>query len=368
MPATAVAGVRVEVDPNTRDANAPDATLHNDDPGIAEPNTIADDPADPPQEVPPPDTPTPGATSSPETPSSDASDGVVDSWGDSVQFVTHDQRQRRYLLHTPAGWDGATALPLVVVLHGGAAYAEMQRLACGMNEESDEHQFLVAYPDGTGVVANVDGEVTPLLTWNAGGCCGWAVQRQVNDTEFLAMVIDDVAARRPVEPRRVYLTGMSNGSMMAYRAALEMPDRIAAVAGVAGALIFSPQPPPRPLPVMHVHGLLDAHAPYAGGYGQNAGSNPVFHTPVEGMIAWWAGVNGCQPTAVLSSGDGYDRVDYRPTSDSPPTVSLITIPEGGHTWPGGVDVTAHLNTGNLVEEVDASGMIWAFFAQFELPE
>ena len=47
---------------------------------------------------------------------------------------------------------------------------------------------------------------------------------------------------------------------------------------------------------------------------------------------------------------------------------LYALPDGGHTWPGGVNTTAWLGTGNLVHSVDASTLMWQFFSQFALPQ
>jgi len=47
--------------------------------------------------------------------------------------------------------------------------------------------------------------------WNAGQCCGLPVTRHIDDVGFLLKVISDVAARTPVDLRRVYVTGISNG-------------------------------------------------------------------------------------------------------------------------------------------------------------
>jgi len=40
--------------------------------------------------------------------------------------------------------------------------------------------------------------------------------------------------------------------------------------------------------------------------------------------------------------------------------------EGGHNWPGGVDTTPRLGTGKLIASVDASTLMWQFFAEHKL--
>jgi len=51
-------------------------------------------------------------------------------------------------------------------------------------------------------------------------------------------VVEDVARRAPLDRSRVYATGLSTGSMMAYRLAAEALDLVAAIAPVAGSMVL----------------------------------------------------------------------------------------------------------------------------------
>ena len=67
--------------------------------------------------------------------------------------------------------------------------------------------------------------------------------------------------------RRVYVTGHSNGAIMAYRLAAEAADRVAAIVSVAGAMaLYDPQPS-RAGPVLHIHSVDDPRALCDGGEG-----------------------------------------------------------------------------------------------------
>lgn len=281
-------------------------------------------------------------------------------------FLEYDGWLRRYLVHVPRNYDGVTDMPVVIVLHGGLGRAELQRAMSRMNFVADEGDFIAVYPDGTGPTVEIDGQPIALLTWNAGGCCGFAQQHGVDDVGFIGALLDDLAARYAMNPRRVYATGISNGAMLAYRLAAELSERIAAIAPVAGPMMVNPPAPPRAVPVMHFHGLADQHVPFEGGIGEDA-IIPVDFPPVLETIGWWVEVNGCAAEPVVSEGQDYIRLEFAPQSDGGAPVVLYELPEGGHTWPGGVDVTADLGTGELIESVDASRLMWAFFQQFELP-
>ncbi|MYM21657.1 hypothetical protein GTP46_03210 [Duganella sp. FT135W] len=51
-----------------------------------------------------------------------------------------------------------------------------------------------------------------------------------DDVGLLAALIDLAVARYNADPARIYISGMTNGGGMAYRAAIELGPRLAAVA------------------------------------------------------------------------------------------------------------------------------------------
>ena len=127
-----------------------------------------------------------------------------------------------------------------------------------MNQMADQGQFIAAYPEGASWLE------TPWRSWNAGQCCGYAMHRGVDDVEFIRRLIDELIARHAVDPQRVYVTGVSNGGMMAHRLGCELSDRIAAIAPIAGSLGVACHPT-SPVSVMIVHGTNDRHVPYEDG-------------------------------------------------------------------------------------------------------
>ncbi|MCH2547746.1 MAG: alpha/beta hydrolase-fold protein, partial [Alphaproteobacteria bacterium] len=139
--------------------------------------------------------------------------------------LEHDKRERSYYLFAPKG-DAKTALPLVLVLHGGGGSPQNIANVTGFSELAAKEKFLVGYPAGTGRIS----------TWNAGKCCGYAERLNVDDVGFIEKLIADVKTRRNVDASRIYVTGISNGGMMAYRLACEMGEVFAAFAPVAAAM------------------------------------------------------------------------------------------------------------------------------------
>ena len=143
------------------------------------------------------------------------------------QSIKYDGRTRTYLLHIPPQYDDSKSLPLIIVLHGGGGNSENMMKKTGFNNLSDENGFIVVYPDGIGRFKN------RLLTWNAGHCCGYALDNNVDDVGFIRTLIEKLQENFNIDLKRIYLTGHSNGGMMTYRLGAELSDILAAVAPVA---------------------------------------------------------------------------------------------------------------------------------------
>ncbi len=280
--------------------------------------------------------------------------------GDFVHTLrTTDGRTRRYLVHTPPSYDGRRPLPVVLAFHGGGGRAETMVRQSRLNPVADKYGFVVVYPDGTGRLR--------LLTFNAGTCCGYAVAKKVDDVAFVSQLLDALPGRYAIDPRRVYATGMSNGAMFCYRLAAELSERIAAIAPVAGDMGVDGPQPRRSVPVMHFHGLADRNVLYEGGLGPNQYEKTP-HRSIADTLAFWIRANHCQaePVAQDRTADYlFDRWEPRPEEPGAPVV-LYRLLAGGHTWPGGEDVTPWAGTGPVVAQVSASTLMWQFFQQFSL--
>jgi polyhydroxybutyrate depolymerase len=262
---------------------------------------------------------------------------------------------RTYVVHVPTGHDLKTPVPVVLALHGATMNGPMMAWFSGLNGKSDEAGFIAVYPNGTGRNSS--------FTWNGGNCCGWAMQHQVDDVAFIDALLDDLMRAFPVDPRRVYATGMSNGAVMAYRLASELSGRIAAVAPVAGAVGTEVNRPKRPVSVLHFHGTKDEYIPFLGGRGEQSITGTQFCS-VDHSIQTWVKLNGCDesPTTDVLSRTGDEmtvtRTTYANGMDGA-EVALVVIEGGGHTWPGRRSPAATL--GKSVTNVSANDLMWQFF-------
>lgn len=194
-------------------------------------------------------------------------------------------RARPYELTVPPAADGGTALPLVVLLHGYGVDAAWQDLYFGFSPLARQRGFLLALPNGT-----TNAQLQRF--WNAtNACCGFGAT--VDDVTYLTAVIDDVARRYPVDPKKVFIVGHSNGGFMANRMACDRASKIAAFASVSGAQWKDESrcTPSEPVSALQLHGTFDTVVLYGGGY--NFG---IEYPGAVETIATWATLNGCQAT------------------------------------------------------------------------
>lgn len=276
--------------------------------------------------------------------------------------LTSGGLERHALLHLPSnGALDARRLPLVIVLHGAAGDARSTADMTGFSPLADDARFIVAYPEGTSI------GVDPVRqTWNAGFCCGAAVRNHVDDLGFLNALIDRLSADYPVDPHRIYLTGLSNGAMLAYRFAAQYPDRVAAIAPVAGAIggtagagqpPISIERPERPVPVLIIHGMLDGYVLYRGGISPNTGIPGRFNVSVDDAVRFWAAADGCagHPAPHQTAG-GRVIVEEFAHCRGRAEVRLVALAQGPHEWPRAITQP------NGIDEPTAT-VIWNFFRE-----
>jgi polyhydroxybutyrate depolymerase len=249
-----------------------------------------------------------------------------------------------------------------LVFHGGGGNPESMVRLSGMNAKSDEAGFIVVYPFGSGL----DSERG--LTFNGGGCCGYAVENKVDDVAFTRALLDDLATVVSLDANRVFATGLSNGGIMSHYVASELSDRIAAIAPVGGPLMMEAPNAKRPVPVMHFHGTGDEFAPFKGGYGKGSFGRSKGVTDfksVDHTIQSWVKANGCKPEPEIialpdKADDGMKctRKSWSGVKEGSEVV-LIEIENGGHTWPGQKPIVAMLGPSTL--DISANDLMWEFF-------
>ncbi len=245
----------------------------------------------------------------------------------------------------------------------------MERLTLGgFNRLADRDGFVAVYPDGV------------ERHWNDGrGNQQYRAQRDnIDDVGFITALIAHLSQTLPVDRRRVYATGISNGGLMSLRLARELADRIAAIAPAAASMseqIVQMRDPARPISALLVAGTMDPLVPYGGGeIGFKRGQKIGKVVSVAETITYWATFNQCPPAPIITMEPDRDPQDgtrvrreaHGPCRDETEVI-LYAIEGGGHTWPGGQQYLPARIVGRTSKDIDANEVIWSFFKRHALP-
>jgi len=223
-----------------------------------------------------------------------------------------------YRAHVPAGWDGASPLPVLVFFHGfGQTGGIVMRNKALMRLADDEGVLIIA-PDGQ------------EKRWAHQGSP--SRDRLRDDDAFVAAVLADVKRRWPVDADRVWASGFSIGGSMTWHLACFSGHLFTAYMPVAGAF-WRPHPgscPSGPVDLLHVHGTGDKVVPMTG-----RPIREIYHQgDVMAGMAFWRAQNGCaaEPSEVSEAGDLRCEI-WRGCASGRQT--QLCLHPGGHKIPEG---------------------------------
>ncbi len=209
---------------------------------------------------------------------------------------------RPYHLMVPASYAPDRPAPLLLVLHGYASSAAAIDTYYHFGDIAEREGFLYARPEGT-----LDAAYNRAWNYSPIHFPPW-------DVDYLRAVITDVRAHHSVDPRRIYVVGLSAGGHMAHRAACDLSDLLAAAISVAGQVPLDPRrcAPAHPVSVLQVHGDADEVIGYDGDLQKPPDTSiPSAHQTVNR----WADNDAC--SGPLTPTD--QRLDLLPGIDGPET-------------------------------------------------
>jgi polyhydroxybutyrate depolymerase len=290
-----------------------------------------------------------------------------ESTGDRNSSIEVAGLRRTYRVHIPPSHNETKPVPLLIALHGGGGTGEhMVKLTLGgFNKLSDKEGFIVVYPDGIDKHWN-DGRSKEETRYRAH-------REYIDDTGFISALIDYSIKQNNINPKRVYVTGMSNGAIMSYRLACELSDKIAAIAPVDGNLsqdFFPMCSPSEPICVLAINNVKDPLVPWNGGdvtgpFGVKKLGKVL---SVSQTIEYWVKHNGCalsptitqEPHKDPTDGTRVRREEYSGGKGGTEVI-LYAIEGGGHTWPGGYQYLPASIIGKTSKDINANEVIWNFF-------
>jgi polyhydroxybutyrate depolymerase len=268
-----------------------------------------------------------------------------------------DGLTRRYQLYVPR--QRAANAPLLVLLHGSRMTGEGLRRATGyaFDRLADEHGFVAVYPDGY------------KRRWNdcRGGGRYPARRMQLDDVGFLLRLVDDLQASAGIDPQRVFFAGYSGGGQLAFRLALERPERVAGIAAFSANLpseenwvcSFGS----KPVPTLLINGTEDRINPYAGGRAS------VFGFASRGQVRsarataeFFANLAGTRDFTRTRLGVSVDTWVERWRAQGTAEVVLLAVHGGGHVVPGPTAAFPRI-LGKVSAVLDGPREVWNFFAR-----
>ena len=296
----------------------------------------------------------------------------------------HDGLVREYFVFLPSSYDGEQELPVAIFMHGygGTATGTEAEATQGLNQYAEEYGYVMVYPQSTWFMSSTDGgEPWEATSWNhisdgfdkgpagpictedakrspcppeCGNCgqCGWASCH--DDVGFLKELIDRIVTDFSVSKGGLFVSGFSNGAMMANRIGCEASDKIAAVALIGGRV----EPgfectPTRPIPLLQVNGGADESVPYDG----RVSLSGHFFASTTSIAKYWTDNASCaaNPEVWLSPVVPEDEAQCTiACADTGAALIDCLWPEGNHRWPGTPDFRG--SNGYCVTEPQAASM------------
>ncbi|PIF12603.1 extracellular catalytic domain type 1 short-chain-length polyhydroxyalkanoate depolymerase [Janthinobacterium sp. 13] len=268
-----------------------------------------------------------------------------------VQSLQLKDDKRRYIVYTPAAYQSQPqkTFPVVFNFHGGGMSMAEQMLYTQMNRTAERHQFIVVYPQGI------------KQDWNVG--FGMDYLAGTDDVGFTQAMLSKLKQDYRIDEQRVYATGLSRGGFFALRLAAELPQQFAAVASVGA-------PMPEPVRQHHrktdkvgmllIQGTADKVVLLEG--------KAASYLSAEDTFDYWRqhnGIEGARPQPRLLPGPAGDatQVSWLEQGAAGVSVALITVKEGGHTWPGADAFNVGLPIGKTTRAIDANEVMWEFFSR-----
>ncbi|MBX2979828.1 MAG: T9SS type A sorting domain-containing protein [Flavobacteriales bacterium] len=259
--------------------------------------------------------------------------------------------QRSYTLRLPSVYDGTTPLPLVICMHGGFGSGTQVENQSQLSAKAEQEGFIMVYPDGTGTIR----------TWNAGGCCGYAMNNNIDDVGFINGLLDVLIAEHAIDTTRIYATGMSNGGFMSYRLACELSERIAAIAPVSASMTIAACQPTRSVPVISFHSYQDTSVPYLGGIGDGVSNH--YNSPQDSVLTAFALHADCAVLRDTLQHDATMTVVRWHACDCEQEMIQYITQDGGHSWHGGAGTPIGDPPSTTIS---ANDLMWDFFQQHSL--
>lgn len=282
------------------------------------------------------------------------------------QKIFIDGKKRNYHIYVP---DNYTNKPVVILLHGNRGSANQiigKRRGKSPHKVwldlAKQHEFILVIPNGNPSPEGHRG-------WN--DCRTDAVGNpSSDDVLFISKLILKVKAIYKHNPKKVYVSGISNGGIMASRLAMEIPEKITAFASVVSSMAINSSCADSNVPIsaLYMNGTNDPLLPYDGGH---IASKRGEVKSTDQCINYWIERNKTSTTPIETDIEDIDESDdstavkyvYKNGTNNTEVV-LYKIINGGHTEPSLDEQYVKLYkriVGNQNKDFEMAPEIWNFF-------
>ena len=195
--------------------------------------------------------------------------------------------------------------PLILVLHGYSVNGFIQETYFNAKSKVTDGSAFVLAPDG--LVDSMGHQY-----WNADPACCDFDHTGVDDSSYLASIVEDAKAAWPID--RVLVMGHSNGGYMTYRFTCDHADLVDGMVVLAGGYPTTSCSPSRAVSLIDIHGDQDAEVPYS---------------VAMPSVTSWAQQDGC---GALTDGPTYDLDAIVVGSETHSQIAACTAPLDVELW------------------------------------
>jgi polyhydroxybutyrate depolymerase len=259
---------------------------------------------------------------------------------------------------------------LVIQLHGGTQSKEELYDGGGAcmywKDVAEKNNFLLLVPNGTN--AETGKATGNKLNWN--DCRIHPDEKNADDVGFISKLIDWSIVNYKVNSKKVFVTGVSNGGLMSYRLALEIPQKITAITAFNANLYKESECKNTniPIPVMIVNGTKDEFMPFYGGKTKFRHEDALSS---QETVDFWVKNNfsGNLPKTEITKFGGSKPIKsitctiYDPES-STNQIRYYEIEGAGHAMPGKKYVLSRFAqriVGKQNQAIEGAELAWDFF-------
>ena len=188
----------------------------------------------------------------------------------------------------------ASPAPLLILLHSASTSGAHQENYMKLGPVAKKNGIIYIAPDG---MTNPEGK----RFWNASKSCCNRYKEEVDDVAYINSLIDEINKKTPVDPKRIYFIGHSNGAFMSFTFACKT-NKVAAIVAIAGAMDAEPDcAPSTPVSLLNIHGTADKTIKIDGGVMNNNS-----YTSAKSTLTRIALVNKCSSPEIA-------KKDFEPT-------------------------------------------------------